>query len=259
MIRRSLSLPYELRGLTTAMRRSAHALAVTSVLTAAALLASGCQAQRHSAPSAATPGATAATTAATAAVTTAATPLPTGPATAAQLVAALPAAPAGSSHWAGKGGPSGALTPKQYLVVEFGAKDGPKLLAAEKQTGLTAAAQRSWRQKGGVLVGVIVAGYRDHGGARAAYLQLEAGLELSDAGDSDFTLPGAADSSGVGNPALDRDGNTESDLIVLAGSELLHVLVRAPGHVDRATTRAVALQAYANLCGLSDCTAGSSS
>ncbi|MFC1416562.1 hypothetical protein [Streptacidiphilus cavernicola] len=242
------------------MPRSTRALAAPSLLIAATLLTSACQTktQTPTPPTPATGSATPASGSATPTSTPAAA-APTGPVTRARLLAALPPAPTGSSPWKGKGGPAGLLTPAQYLTVEFGAKDGAKLLPAEKQTGLTFAAQRGWRQKGGTLVSVIVADYRDRVGAKTSYLELEAGLEQSDAGDSDFTLPGAADSSGVGDPALDRDGNTESDLIVLAGSELLHVLVRAPGTVDRATTEAVALQAYTNLCALSDCTAGSTS
>ncbi|MHA6759971.1 hypothetical protein [Streptacidiphilus sp. PAMC 29251] len=238
------------------MHRSVHALAAGSALIAAVALASGCQGSgRAPVPSSATP-----TPVRTPAATTAAAaPQPSGPVTATQLVAALPPRPAGAKGWAGRGGPSGALSQRQYLTVEFGAASAAKLLPGEQQAGLTSGAQRSWRQPNGTLVLAVVGDYRDRAGAKASYLQIEYELELGDAGDTDFTLPGAADSYGIGDPTLDQAGNTESDLLVLAGNTLLHVEVKAPGTVDQATAKAVAAQVYANLCRISDCTAGSTS
>ncbi|MFC1429454.1 hypothetical protein ACEZDB_02125 [Streptacidiphilus sp. N1-3] len=228
------------------MRRSVRTLAAGSAL-AAALLTASCQAKEPTPTPTPTPTPAATTT--TAAPVTAAA-LPTGPVTAAQLVAALPPRPAGAKAWAGRGGPSGALTQKQYLTVEFGAAEAPKALAAERQLGLRSGAQRAWQQRNGTQVLVTFGDYRDRTGAKAAYLQIEAALEQDDAGATDFTLPGAADSYGIGTAA-------GSELLVLAGSELLHVEVKSPDSVG--TAKAVALQAYGNLCRLSDCTAGSTS
>ena len=233
------------------MRRSFHAPAATSVLIAGVLLTSGCQGQAH-----VTHGPTQSASG-SAATTVAAAPVPTGPVTVAQLVAALPAAPAGSKPWAGTSGLSGPLTRTQYVTAEFGAKDGAKLLKAEEQLGLTFGAQNGWRQQDKVMVGVRLADYKDRTGAKTAYLEIQSSAEEDDAGDNDFTLPGAADSFGIGDPTPDQAGNTVTNLFALAGKELLRVTVESPAGVDQATAKAVALKAYANLCKLSDCTAGS--
>lgn len=243
------------------MRRPAPALATVSLLIAAAVLTSGCQgraAARSTATPARTPTVTATPT--TAAVTATPAALPSGPPTRARLAAALPAAPAGSTTARGRlAGPTGQLTPRQYLTAEFGATEAGKLLAGQVQGGLTAGAARSWRQRDGVQVRVTVAGYRDRGGAKAFYLQLAYVQEFYDAGAVHFTLPGAIDSTGIGATVPDTDGTTEAELFVLAGDTVLHVVLVSPHTADRAAVTALAAGAYSRLCALSDCSAGSTS
>jgi hypothetical protein len=174
-----------------------------------------------------------------------------------QLVAALPARPAGAKAWATKT-VTGALTQEQYVMAEFGSK-GPELLPVEQQRGLQFGARRNWRTPGGVLVDVFIADFTERTGALSDYLALTSGEKADDAGDTDFTLPGVTDSFGTANPKLDNYGYAGVTVHAVAGNLMLRVTMNAPAAPDQADATAVAAQLYKNLCKLTDCTSGNAS
>ncbi|MDH6130342.1 hypothetical protein [Kitasatospora sp. GP82] len=218
------------------------------------LLATGCSSnastriQARPAPSASSPTASvSATASANPLQPPAQSPHPTQD----ELTAALPTAPPDSRPWAGSTGPVGLLTPDQYLGMMPAAT---QQVARPKETrrGLQFVARRNWAQPDGALVDVRLVRYATPVGAQSYFLAERTIQRATNAANA-FTIPGIADSGGLANPTLDKAGNANVMVQILAGDTVIIIFEASPATPDRDGATAIAKQVYPSLCTVQSC------
>ena len=176
----------------------------------------------------------------------------------AQLSAALPQIPAGSTQWPANLGPYGPQTAAQYVAAMFGATEVSTYLPEETRRGLEFGAVQRWSRPDGVLVSVFLGRFAADSGALSAFLAQRSGEQLISHGDPHFTVPGITDSYADETPQLDSSGNAMTNLHAVAGDVLIRVVITAPATPDRTVATQTAEQVYASVCRVTDCAAGGS-
>lgn len=102
------------------------------------------------------------------------------------------------------------------------------------------AAHRTWQTPGGTTVSVWLIQFGSRAGARSYTLSVEqADASLVPAGTAKFTVAGVADSMGLADATLDKDGNTFTRVLGDAGNTSIIIHVFMPAETNDAASSQV--------------------
>ncbi len=102
------------------------------------------------------------------------------------------------------------------------------------------AVHRTWVTPGGTITSVWLIQFGTRADARSYTLSVEQGdVALVPAGTAKFTVPGVADGMGLGDPTLDKYGNTLTRLLGDAGNTSIIIHVFVPAETNNAAASQV--------------------